>query len=209
MDRKRPGGLLAVAVLAIILGALGTCGGLTSIGSQLVQSQMQDFSRQMAEVSSQGNEQILEQQITMQERVEALTAEWRPAILAHQVLNLIASLALLAAAIQMLRWKPSALTMFVAAAIASIAVDLGGGVVQILFQRETSAIMTEYMSGLSAATPGVTPDVDRTMGAAMSASATVGMVVGVAWVVMKLGFYSAGLVYVRGGDVRALFAPRS
>ncbi len=205
MDRKRPNGLLAVAIVAIILGSLGSCGGIISIVGQLTQSQMRAFSRQMAEVSSMGNEEVLQQQVAMQERIEALSDSWRPAILAHQILNLIASMVLLVGAIQLLRWKPNAPTLFVAAAIASIAVDIGGGVVAILFQQATAAVMQDYAAQLGATMPGS----DRAMGAMMDASASVGIVMGIGWVVLKLGFYSGALVYARRPDVRALFAPRS
>jgi hypothetical protein len=204
MDRKRPNGILAIAIVAIILGSLGTCGGIVTIVSQLTQSQMREFSRELAAASSMGNEEIRQRQVAMQERVEALSDEWRPAILAHQVLNLIASFVLLFGAIGLLRWKPGAPTAFAAAAIASIAVDIGGGVVSILFQQATAAIMQDYAAGLTAVTPGS----PRAMGAMMDASASVGLVMGFLWVIVKLGFYSGALVYVRKPDVRALFAPK-
>lgn len=204
MDRKRPNGLLAIAIVAILLGSLGTCGGIFSIGTQLMQSQIRELSRELAAMSSMGNEAILQQQVAMQERVEALSDEWRPAILTHQILNLIASFVLLFGAIGLLRWKPSAPTAFAAAAIASIAVDIGGGIVSILFQQATAAIMQDYAAGLTAATPGS----PRTFGAMMDASGSVGMVTGFLWVIVKLGFYSGALVYVRKPDVRALFAPK-
>jgi hypothetical protein len=203
MDRKRPGGLLAIAIVAITLGVLGTCGGLSTIASSLAHSEIQALSRDMVDASSMGNEALRQQQLALQDSVEALTERWRPALLAHQVLNLIASLALLAGAIQLLRWRPGALMLFAAAAIASIAVDIGGGVIQILYQQATSALMRDYAAGLTAATPGALGD--RTVGAVMQASAVTGLVMAVGWVVVKLGFYSASLVYTRRADVRALF----
>ncbi len=208
MDRKRPGGVLVLVVVGMLLGALGTCGGLFSVVGQLAQDQMQDFSRQMAEVSSGGNDALVEQQLEMQRAIEELTASWRPVLIAQQLLNLLASAALFAGCVLLLRWSPSAITVFVAAAIASIVVDLAGGAIQVWVQQATSQVMQDYMANVAASDPNMPPGAERTMSAAMSAGAGVGMCFGVLWTVVKLAFYAGGIVYLRKADVRALFAPR-
>lgn len=64
MDKKRPAALTAIAIVGIVLGSLGTCGGLLGTGSLLLQDQMQAFSQQMAEMSS-ANDHIYQQQMAM------------------------------------------------------------------------------------------------------------------------------------------------
>lgn len=207
MDRKRPGGVLVILVVGFLLGGLGTCGGAFSIFSQIAQDQMQEFSREMAAVSSAGNDAIYEQQMQLQERVEELTASWRPALIVQQILNLLASAALFAGCILLVRWSPSGPTVFLAAALASIVIDTTGSVMALWIQHATSALMQDYMAGITAADPNMPAGMERTMGAAMSAGAGVGICFGVGWLVAKLAFYVGGVVYLRKPEVRALFSP--
>jgi hypothetical protein len=203
MDRKRPGPLQTVVVVGCILGGLGSCGGLTGVVGNLLQSGMQGFSRSILEASSQGNDDILRQQLEMQERVEALTAEHQVTGVGVAVLNLLASIALLAGSIQLIRWRAAGLSLFTTAAIASVVADLASGGFGIFIQLRTSSIMREHMSTVS--DPGLPPGFDQTMGAMMDASASVGMCFGVLWVLAKMGFYIYGIVTVRNPAIRALY----
>lgn len=204
MDKKRPGGLTAVVIVGLILGSLGTCGGLSSVVSLAMQDQMQAFSRQMAEMSAQGNPTLLEQQLVMQERVNELNQQWKPALYSHQIVNLLASLVLLAGAILLLKWKPSGPEIFTAGALASILADGGGGVIAVLYQLEIGTVLQEYMSGLTS-DPALA-GAEASMNAIGAASTRAGMLFGVAWVAIKLGFYGYGIVLLRKPNVRALFA---
>jgi hypothetical protein len=204
MDKKRPGGLTAVMLVGIVLGSLGTCGGLSSIVSLAMQDQMQAFSRQMAEVSSQGNQTLLDQQLVLQERVNELSEEWKPALYSHQIVNLLASLVLLAGGILLLKWKPNGPEIFTAGAVVSILADGGGGVIQVLYQLEIGTVLQEYMSGLTS-DPALA-GAERSMSAIGTASTRAGMFFGVAWVALKLGFYGYGIMLLRKPAIRALFA---
>ena len=205
MQKKRPGALTAIVVVGLILGSLGTCGGLTSIVSLVFQDQMQAFSRQMAEMSAQGNPTVYEQQLAMQEQMNAVSAEWRPALFSHQIVNLLASFVLLAGAILLLKWKPSGPEIFTAGAVVSILADGGGGVITVLYQLEISTVLQEYMTRL-ASDPALA-GAERSMSAIGTASTRAGMFFGVAWVAIKLGFYGYGIVTLRKPEVRKLFGP--
>jgi hypothetical protein len=207
MERKRPGGLLTVVVIGCILGGLGTCTGAFGVIGQIMQSQMQGMSRGILEASSQGNESLFEHQLDMQQRVEAVTQKYRVAAIAQGSLNLLASLGLLIGAILLVRWSPSAPTLFLAAAVASIVADVAAGTLGIVIQLETSEIMREYMTSVSSVDPNMPQGMDRTMGAVMDASANVGICFGLLWVLAKLAYYVFGIVYLRKPAVRALFTP--
>lgn len=205
MDRKRPGGLLLVIVAGFALGGLGSCAGTVSIASLFVQPKLQELTRTMAEMSSAGDPALYDQQLRMQEELEAVQAGMRPAVLAHQVGNLLASIALVAACVMLLRWSPRALGIFTIAALLSIVVDAAGGGLQLWVQRASSEVLQRYMTDLGSGAP---PGAERAMGTLMSASANAGICFGLAWTLAKLGAYVGSLVYLRKADVRALFAQR-
>lgn len=204
MNKKRPGALTAIVMVGIVLGSLGSCGGLSSLVSLTLQDQMQAFSRQMAEMSAQGNQTILDQQLAMQEHINALNEEWKPALFSHQIVNLLASLVLLAGGILLYKWKPNGPMIFTVGAIASILADGGGGVIQVLYQLEMGTVLQEYMSGLTS-DPALA-GAERSMSAIGTASTRAGMVIGIAWVALKLGFYGYGVMLLRKPEIRAFFA---
>lgn len=203
MDKKRPGRLTTVIIVGIVLGSLGTCGGLTSIVSLAFQDQMQEMSRQIAEMSAQGNRSAFEQQLVMQERMNELNEEWRGALFSHQFVNLLASILLLGGAIQLLRWKAKGLTIFTVGAVASILADGGGAVIAILYQLEIGAVLQEYMAGLTS-DPALA-GAERTLDAIGTASTRAGMFIGAAWAAVKIGAYAYAVVLVRKPAIRTLF----
>ncbi len=205
MSSKRPGALTAIAIIGLILGSLGTCSGLTSIGSILAQDSLQAFSRQMVETASMGDPSALQAQLEMQDRVNALAAEWRPALLGHQVLNMLASLALVAGCILLLRGKPKGPAIVIAAAAASILIDGAGGVITALYQLESSAIVEEFLAQQAASDPALA-GAERSMSAIGTASARAAMLFSGVWALVKIGFYAFSIVRLRKPDVRALFA---
>jgi DNA-binding YbaB/EbfC family protein len=92
---------------------------------------------------------------TMQERMQEVTAAYRPAILVHQGLNLVTSVALVIACILLVRWSARGPGLFIGAAIASLLVDLAGGGVQVVMQLSMNAIMQDYLSSLAAGDPNL------------------------------------------------------
>jgi hypothetical protein len=204
MDRKRPGGLLLVAMVGIILGVLGVCGGCFGAAGQLFQDSINDTSRAMLEAQPGQTQDMLDRQQRMQERLEAMTDPLKPALIGYQVLNLIASLALLVGAIFLLKWRPDAPKIFFAAVVASLVIEIPGSLLAVWIQLQTKAIMADYATGLN--DPALGPGGERAMGAMVDASTTVGFIIAILWVVVKLGYYAYSAIYVRKPAVRALFA---
>lgn len=204
MDKKRPAALTAIAIVGIVLGSLGTCGGLLGTGSLLLQDQMQAFSQQMAEMSS-ANDHIYQQQMAMQEQLRGLADAWLPALIALQIVNLLGSIALLVGGIALVRWKPSGPRLFAGAALAGLAIDAGAGAITILYQLEVNAIMQDYLTGL--VSDPMLAGAEQSMNAIGQASSQASMFFGAAWIAVKLGFYVFSIIRLRKPDVRALFAP--
>jgi hypothetical protein len=204
MDRKRPGPLLAIAILGLILGAMGVIGGCFGLVTQLTQDQINAATRAMLENQPGQTPEMLEQQDLMQERLRAITDPLMPALIAYQALNLIASLALAIGAWMVLQWKPKGLELFSRAALGSLLVEIPGAALVIYVQYQTKLVMSGYVTGLN--DPALGAEGERAMGAVMDASGSLAMIVGIVWIVLKLGYYAWAMFYTRDSEVRALFA---
>lgn len=203
--KERPGGLLAIAVIALVLGGLGGCMGLWGVVGNAFQETMSDKQMELIEESG-GSQRQAEMQRQMQERLLEVTRKWRPAVIGHQALNAIVSIFLLAAGIMLLRWNPKGLQIFFAAAIGNLVVDLGGGILQMFMQMETNEVMQQMMRDITTSDPNAPAGMGRMMDGIMQASAGVGVCFAVGWGLLKIGYYVAGLLYLRKDHVQRLFS---
>lgn len=204
MERKRPGGVLAVALLAIGLGSLGGCVGLWSLAGAAMQGRLQETQQRILEQGAAANPQ-LQAQLDAQRELQEVTSAWMPFTVTHQALNLIASTVLLVVGILLLRWHPLAPMAFLVAGAANAVVDLAGAVLGVLVQRDTSEVMRRMMSSAAATDPASAQEMGRMFDGIMQASAWVSMCFAGGWVLLKLVYYGWGAVYLRRPDPRRLF----
>ena len=207
MSSQRPGQLTAIAIVGIVLGILGTCGGLWGVAGALLQGPMQEAMREQQEKMFAGSgipAEQLESQRGFQQQIEELNAKWVPFTATHQTLNLIASAILLAAAIMLLRTSARAPTVFVIAVAANVFVDLVGTILGIIVQQDMQEAMQGMMADMAAQQPGA-PGADRMFEGIMQASSWLGICFGGAWLLVKIGYYVWGLVYLRKPEVKQLF----
>jgi hypothetical protein len=200
MDRKRPGALLAIALIGIGLGALGGCLGLYTIAATALTGQMAEFQEQMAEMQPDSAQREFQRELNR--AVLEVQARYRVGIIAHQGANFLASIVLLVAAIALMRWKKSAPGLMTIAVIANVLVDLGGSVLQFFMHRENTAVMEQVMTQFDGA--GGPPGMERTMQGVMGASAAMGICWLVALLVLKLGYYGWAAMYVKKPQTREL-----
>lgn len=197
----RPAGLWIVAILAIILGGLGTCGS----GFGLLGAAIQDTVAEMQENLQRNdpNPQLREMNRQIQERSLEIQRRWRIPTVIAQVVNLLGSLVLLVGAILVFRFHPQGPMVFIAAAAISIVADLAVAGVGVLVQQQTMAAMEEITTNLGT---GGDPAAERMMSGILRASGTFGLCFALGWLAAKLGAYVGSIVYLRKGTVRALFA---
>ncbi|MBX3269703.1 MAG: hypothetical protein KF729_05555 [Sandaracinaceae bacterium] len=196
----RPPGLWAVAILALVLGSLGSCGGVLG----LVNVALQESMVQMQETLQQHepNPAMREMNAQIQRRSLEIASAWRVPMIAGQGVNVLGSLLLLVAGILLFRWHPQAPTIFFVAVALSIVADLLVGGVGLIVQRQTVAALTEVTANLSGSGD---PAAERMMGSVLRASGTFGFCFAIGWLVAKLGTYVGSVVYLRKEPVRALF----
>lgn len=202
-NRERPVGLWVIAIIAILLGSFGGCAGAFGLLTLATQDQLADLQQSFTQ-TGQNTEELRQINEQMQADVAEITHAFQVPLLLANLANVMASSALLIAAILLLRWHPMALGFCTGAIALSIAADLFLGAVSAAVQQQTLVVMEDFGQRLGEASGGATAQ--HLMGGVMKASGAVGLCVGVSWLCAKLGFYVSAIIHVRRQKVRALFA---
>lgn len=196
--RSRPGMLVAVCVISIVLGALGVLSGLFQLASlvaapMLNQAMVSQFKGPQAEAQAE-----------MVTKLNAVTARWRPWILLILAANVLASAGLLIGAIMTLQWKPRGRKLLLAMLLAALAIDLLRVLPEALMQIQVQAIDRQYMARImseSGQAPG-----GAAFGEAMGATMVyVTLAVLGGWALVKLICYALGARYLARPQTHALF----
>jgi len=198
---ERTVGLWVIGIVAVCLGLLGSCAGTFGVFSIAVQdsvAQMQDDLQQ-----NQPNEELRELNREMQRETMEVARQFRIPSLIGNIVNVLASFALMIAAILLFRWHPSAPIIFIGAVAFSIVADLIVGGVGVIVQQQTVQVMEEFTQRMGEASSD--PGAQRMLSSVMRASGTFGLCMAIGWLVAKLGFYVGAVVYLRKETVRALF----
>jgi len=205
--RKRPGGLVAVCVIAIVLGGLGVFSSLSFLVNLAFGSQMQ--SAFTPQTMPGQNNQMLEVQQEMNAKVWSITQKWN---VVHWILTaaLIVNVALLlTGGIMTLRLNPTGRKLLLAVFISAIVVDIARAVPGVLIGAETFQVMEEYMPRMmdASAPPGqqAPPGVGDAMGTAMQIGGIVAMVFAIGWALAKVVVYLIGAMYLTRPAVKELF----
>lgn len=204
MSSQRPGQLTAIAIIAIVLGLMGGCAGLWGLGGALLQGQLQSTQEKWLESSGMPASQ-LESQRAMQHRIEEIQRKWMPFTATQQTLNLLASAALLAAGVLLLRMHARGPMLFVASVIGNLVVDLAGGVLGVVIQQDTQEVMHQMMADMAAQSPGA-PGAGRMFEGIVQASSWLGVCMAGGWFLLKAAYYVWGIVYLRKPEAKRLFA---
>ncbi len=198
-DRTRAPALWVVGILAILLGMLGSCGGLFGIGGPLLQDSVlaaqQDLLDRVGQTDEQAQRQLEIQRISVE-----IARRYRVPTMSGQLLNLVSSFALIIGAILLFRWSPSTFAVIAAACVGSALADVIVGVVGVLVQQESAEAMAALLGGSG------DPQADRVAQGVFRASGTFGICFAAGWLVAKLAFYAGALLYLRRPAVRAEFA---
>ncbi|MCA9605470.1 MAG: hypothetical protein KC619_07735 [Myxococcales bacterium] len=199
----RPAGLWVVAILAIVLGGLGTCGGLFGLFSAAIQDGVAEMQENLQRNNPNPNPEMRRMNEEIQRTSLEIQRTWRIPTVIAQVVNLFASFLLLIGAILLFRWHPQGPTIFLVAAALSIVADLAVAGVGVAIQQQTMAAIGEITDRLG---NGGDPAAERMMSGILRASGTFGLCFALGWLGAKLGAYVGSIVYLRKGTVRALFA---
>jgi hypothetical protein len=208
-SRRRTGGLTAICVLAIVLGAMGVLTGCVGLVGQLFSSQMQNA---VAGMQPAANQEAAKTQKEMNAQMLTIARKYNWILVPLMVAKMFVEIALLTGAIMSLGLKPLGRRILLAAFIAAIVVESIQLVPALLVQRETQALMAEMMPKMmqevqqgAKKPPGFDPD--QFASGLVKAISIMSFIIGIGWLVCKVVYYAIGIVYLRKSQVAASFVP--
>ena len=200
-ERQRPVGIWIIGILALVLGAMGSCGGSLSMVGLFFQDAVAEMNDDLQ--ANQPDQQLADIQRDMNHALMEVAQGFKWPNLAAQLFNIIASFMLIVGGILLFRWHPSAVMAMMIGLGLSIFVDLAMGGLQTAIGIQNMAVMDEYAQRMGELGD---PAAQRMMGGIMRASGSFGLCMGIGWALAKIGFYAGSIIYLRKEKVRTLFA---
>jgi len=202
---KRPGGLVAVGVIAILLGLIGLCGASIGIFGLAMTDRLQTMQdRAIQTMPPSPQTQPMQ---AMERRMRAATERFKVPNVSIAAIGAVLGSALILGSALMLAWRPPGRAMLLGAFAFGIVYELAAGAFGIYQQFEIQAITREYMQQLtqvSGPNGAPSPGAGQWMNGVMGASLATGLLCGGVWIALKLAAYIGGTIYLRKPEIRSL-----
>lgn len=211
-SRSRPGGVIAVAIIGLVLGSLGLFGGAMGTLGALNQDNILAQQRAILEASAAPgvDQRQIEAQVRMTELMIEAQRPYMPAMILGNLLNALASGLLCVAAVLLLMGHARGPLAFTAVAGLAALADVLFGALGIYVTQTSTAAMQQAMQEIVAVGSG--PGAEEA-GAFLSifgsAMTTATLCWAGFWVLLKLGYYVSGALYLNRAEVKATFQPLS
>jgi hypothetical protein len=204
----RPGGLTAVCIIAIILGALGLLGGLASLSTGLLGAQMQQWQARIGTTGAPA--EMARLQTEMNTKMMQVANRYRIASVALAVFQLAVAVALLRGGIRAMGIHESGRSLLRWACGVAIAFELCRLPVNVLLQLENMAIMEDYFPRvMQSSAPGAQGDQIAEFTSMLTKFSTIlGWVVMAGWFLLKMAFFGVALRYLGKPEVKALYGTK-
>ena len=201
---KTPGLYKFLFIVGIIIGGFGTLNGFfgtiaaVTPGFNQLGSKFLDSMAQTPEMRKE-----LEANLNFQKNIEEVMDRWRPYTGATAFYGLLASLFLLIASIQLMKFKDGAPGRFRLACLASIPKTIAATIVNAMVQAETIAVANQWMSTLFSE---FDDEPMAFMNKLMNIVKAGGLVFAMMLAVAALIYYLAGIIYMGKPIIRQLYA---
>jgi hypothetical protein len=207
MIPRRPGGLTAICVIAIILGVLGVITALMGIVGAVAGQAMQ---KAMAPSMPQNmNEEAQQVQEEMNEAIQEVGQKFMVPNVVSIICSLTLAIGLIVGGSQSLKIKPSGRTILLMVFSIAILFELVRGGFQIYVQMQILAVMDEFWPRIvetSAAQQGQGgPDLETIMSVLWMVTKVSAYVFTILPVLLKAGYYVIGALYLGRENVKRLF----
>jgi hypothetical protein len=203
--KKKPGGLVAVCVIAMVLGGLLTCTGLfTSVGlvtSQFLSNGQQGLFDGAAEQGKGSDKEALESVQQMQERMRSQQRKWFVPQLAIATIHLLLAVSLVVGGAMGMGLMPAGRSLILTACSIGIGFELLRTAFEIFVQSQSMEAMRDSMQEMAQSGSGAEVPMDQFMNLGMGFS----IAMAACFAVVKLGYYIPAIVYLRRPHVRSLF----
>lgn len=203
--RRRPGGLTAICVIAIILGSLGLAASVLGLGSMAAKSWINEAF--LIKPPKDGKiDKAFEAQMEMQARMNQVTDRYAGFTLGFALLNVVIAGSLVTGGILALKLHPNGRKLLIAAFTTAIVFELLRAIMNVCMQLEMSEIMYDSMSRMmrASAPPGAGPEGAAITAAAMKVGVYIGIGITLVMVLAKLIYYAIGTQYLQRPNVREL-----
>lgn len=203
MAARRPSGLTAICIIAVVLGVLGLFSGLMKGVNVLFGTEMQQAFGSFGAVSP-------EQAKVQQDMQAAIAAEMNRFRLVNSVLC-IAQLtfcgALVYSGMKTLGLKAAGRSLFLAACACMLVYEIGQSIAFVFQQLAMSPIMELYMPQLMKGSAGNNASAEQIGQVMARVSIILGIVFQCVWTLIKFVFYAVAIFHLRKAAVIALFYP--
>ncbi len=206
---RRPGGLTAVCVIALVLGGLGLLGSLMGLASLAGGSRLQ----QAMTMSPQGPgaNELAKFQRTMQQRMQAVTDRYRWPSTGFLLVNAGLAACMLAGGIMALNRTPGARTFLMIVLAVAVPFEISRSILNGFMQRDMAAVMSDLLPrvmGASAPANGPNAQATAAVGTMIAkASIILGIAFQLIFSAAKLFYYAIGWFYLRRWAVRHWLEP--
>lgn len=178
----------AVAIVAVMLGAMGIIGGCCGAVSNMASGAMLEAQGELLGAPGMPG---AEQQRDLIAASQEIVAKWGPYVTLIQLLNVVASTLLLVTGVQVWRAHENAALLTFIASGSNAFVDIFSALLVVLQQLETQEMTRNLMPA------GGDPNVDAAVQAGMQVGMMVGSCFAVGWLLAKLVSYTVMSVVMR------------
>jgi len=200
LTARRPGGVTAICIVAVVLGVLGLFSGTIKGVNVLFGAEMQQVFGSMGAVT--------QEQAKIQQEMNAAVAEEMKRFVVANSLLCVSQLALCGALIysglKSLKLKAAGRKLLVAVLVCLLVYEIGQLIAVVLQQMSMSPIMELYMPRIMKGSSGNNAGAEKFGQAIARMSIIVGIVMQCVWALIKFIFYTVAIVYLRKAKVIAV-----
>lgn len=202
MEGRRPGALTALAIISIVLGALITLNGFWQVATLAFQEPLQNMNLMFMEQPGVPEETI-ERQREMMEASFAVQREWRPFNWAMSPVSFLFGIVLIIGGSLCVRVNPAGRKLLAAACGFGIIFGIVREVGAVMMQLQISQVVQDHMTAM--VDQSGDEQAEAIMSGMMGATMAITVAFGGGWLLVKLGIYIWGLVYLSLRGTRAVF----
>lgn len=203
---KRPGGLTAICVIAIILGVLGVLAALIGGGGLVVNKLFREQLAKQQQPPPGFPQGMADAQKKMQEAIYAVADRYFIADVILLPIHGLISVFLIVAGAKAMTLVPEARTLFQGALIAALVMLVVTTIKGAVQQIEMFGVMDQFFKEMAGDMPGAGAQGKDVFVTAMRIGMIIGAVFGFGWQFILLLFYGLSLNYLSRPNIVALYA---
>jgi hypothetical protein len=203
---NRPGWLTALCVVCVVLGALGLMNALMGTAGALAGPYLQALIQPKPSPSMPPEMQQAQQDL--QDELQAVQDRYFVPLVAWIALRFIAALLLLIGGLQCLSLRESGRKLLIAACAVAIGFELSHAILQSIVNMENLAAFNSFGDTFLQSMPEgsqASPGMQNAMRSLLRGTIIAGLVVFYLLVLLKVGLYLFGMIYLQKLHIRALF----